>query len=95
VGRASAFFCLLEFTVPGLVRAFSAAERTTDAYPEDLAPVDFSHQVLSRSTAQLLVVRMAASVGWSDLGEADQMGIGSWQAEFGQMMASETMAAVV
>jgi mannose-1-phosphate guanylyltransferase len=73
VGRASAFFCLLQFTVPGLLQTFSTAAmqgNAADAYMWDLAPVDFSQQVLSHCTAQLLVVKMAASVGWSDLGES-------------------------
>jgi mannose-1-phosphate guanylyltransferase len=74
VGRVSAFFCLLQSSVPGLLPALSAAERNgnaAQAYMLDLQPVDFSQQVLSRCTTQLLVIRLAASVGWSDLGKPD------------------------
>lgn len=90
VGRASAFFCLLQSSVPGLLQALSAAERNGDAaeaYMLDLQPVDFSQQVLSRCTAQLLVTRMDATVRWSDLGELgrvlstlEQVGIATGQA---------------
>jgi hypothetical protein len=73
-----------------LLKALSAAERNGDAaqaYMQDLQPVDFSQQVLSRCTAQLLVARMDSMVRWSDLGEMgrvlstlEQVGIAAGQA---------------
>jgi len=75
-GRAGAFLRLLESTVPGLLRGFSRFESSGDvaaAYLDEVAPVDFSRQVLSRCSSELLVVRMAASVGWSDLGEPERV----------------------
>ncbi len=109
VGRASAFFCLLQSSVPGMFQTLSVAERTgnaAQAYMMDLQPVDFSQQVLSRCTAQLLVIPMAANVGWSDLGEPgrvlatlDRVGIAAGQAPLrrwlpaGQMEADPLSAA--
>lgn len=67
-GRGSAFFGLLESAMPGLLRALEDGNME-GPYLEGVPPVDFSQQVLASSTAQVLVVRMAAGAGWSDLGE--------------------------
>ncbi len=76
IGRASAFLRALLKTVPGLILNFDTARRNgdaADAYHEGLASVDFSRHVLSRCASQLLVARMPASVGWSDLGAPERV----------------------
>ncbi len=76
-GRASAFLRMLESCVPNLLDTLIAAQwqgRLEDAYWNDaLEPVDFSNQVLARSTEQLFVLRMPASAGWSDLGAPERV----------------------
>jgi hypothetical protein len=68
---------MLENCVPGLLDTLMAAQRKgrlEDAYlSEALESVDFSSQVLARSTEQLFVVRMPASAGWSDLGAPERV----------------------
>ncbi|HXE64620.1 MAG TPA: sugar phosphate nucleotidyltransferase [Bryobacteraceae bacterium] len=76
-GHANAFLRMLEACVPGLVGTLMAAQRQgrlEDAYlSEALESVDFSSQVLARSTEQLFVVRMPSSAGWSDLGVPERV----------------------
>jgi hypothetical protein len=40
---------------------------------DSLESVDFSSQVLTRSTEQLFVVRMPSSAGWCDLGAPERV----------------------
>jgi mannose-1-phosphate guanylyltransferase len=76
-GHVNAFLRMLENCIPGVLDTLMTAQRKgrlEDAYlSEALAPVDFSSQVLARSTEQLFVVRMPASAGWSDLGAPERV----------------------
>ncbi|HEY4089484.1 MAG TPA: sugar phosphate nucleotidyltransferase [Bryobacteraceae bacterium] len=76
-GHVNAFLHMLENCVPGLLDTLVAAQRKgrlEDAYlNEALEPVDFSSDVLARSTEQLFVVRMPSSAGWTDLGAPERV----------------------
>lgn len=76
-GHVNAFVHMLEHGAPGLLDTLMTARRRgclDDAYLGDiLESVDFSTQVLARSTEQLFVVRMPVSAGWSDLGVPERV----------------------
>jgi mannose-1-phosphate guanylyltransferase len=76
-GHVNAFLRMLERCVPETLNTLMAARRRgcpEDAYLGDtLESVDFSSQVLARSTEQLFVVRMPLSAGWSDLGAPERV----------------------
>lgn len=71
VGRASAFFSMLESAVPGLLQGVYHVKE--NGWPDNVPSVDFSQHVLSLSVTQLFVVRLAAKVGWNDLGEPQRV----------------------
>lgn len=77
VGQARAFLRMLDSTAPSLLNSFYKASRYGDAlnayFDDEMPVVDFSHQVLERSADHLLVSRMPADVGWSDLGEPERV----------------------
>jgi mannose-1-phosphate guanylyltransferase len=69
IGRVGAFLEMLQATVPHLTRALQASCtscRLNQLY-ENIAPVDFSKAVLTRTAKRLVVLRDAAS-GWTDFG---------------------------
>jgi len=77
-GRAATFLDLLEQTAPELPAAFRSilkfgleTRRARRLYSV-LDTVDFSHQVLSKSTARLKVLRVE-NVRWSDLGKPERV----------------------
>jgi mannose-1-phosphate guanylyltransferase len=80
VGRARTFRDLLYSAVPGMILAFETALAGRRALEPDAArrlyqdfpTVDFSHQVLSVSTAHLLVLQIAGT-RWSDLGKPERV----------------------
>jgi mannose-1-phosphate guanylyltransferase len=92
VGHARAFLRMLDSTAPALLNAFYKASRCGDAidayFNDEMPVVDFSHQVLERSANHLLVMRMPADVGWSDLGEPERVfatlekAAGRWKASW-------------
>ena len=77
VGHARAFLRMLDATASSLLNSFYNASRYGDAlnafFDNELPIVDFSHQVLEQSADHLLVMRMPADVGWSDLGEPERV----------------------
>jgi mannose-1-phosphate guanylyltransferase len=77
IGHVNAFLRMLETCMPELLNPLLAARRRgrlEDAYLGDALPsVDFSSDVLARSTDQLFVVRMPSSAGWSDLGAPERL----------------------
>jgi mannose-1-phosphate guanylyltransferase len=81
VGKASTFLDLFSQHLPGIHRMFSAAVGsfgTTDEAPTIrsiynwIEESNFSSQVLERSAARLLVMRVGG-VGWSDWGEPQRV----------------------
>ena len=77
IGRAGAFLEMIRHVAPVLFNTFEAALAGGDAESEerrmrlvydDLAPSDFSREVLEQNTDRLLVTS-CGEAGWSDLGE--------------------------
>jgi mannose-1-phosphate guanylyltransferase len=73
-GRAGTFLELLDFCAPRLLRAIATIEHgaNADEVYSSLAPVDFSHQVLSQRTDRLLTLPLA-DAGWSDFGKPERV----------------------
>jgi len=81
IGRASAFLDILNAAVPRMMQVLGCGSGLADAercLPHEdeayaaLHTGDFSQQVLSVSTEQLAVLRLA-NVGWSDLGTPERV----------------------
>lgn len=79
-GRAQTFLEVLDSTVPDMLNTLQAAvsaaagerhARHADAIHNALPPSDFSHEVLTRSTGRLAVIRME-NAGWCDLGTPER-----------------------
>jgi mannose-1-phosphate guanylyltransferase len=73
-GRARTFLELLESTMPDMLNTLRAAERQAgraDTLHNALQPSDFSHDVLTRCSGRLVVIRME-NAGWCDLGSPER-----------------------
>ncbi len=103
-GSVGAFMRLMHSAAPVVLQLFAAAARCGDlaaAYHPELAPLDFSHDVLSSGLANLYVYRMPVEVGWSDLGEPERVmaalsvaGEELWPARLSAARRAETAAAM-
>lgn len=78
VGRVDAFEALIQATRPDFWAAFDALRHLKSPRDEaqvseelyaDIAPSDFSRDVLSSQAARLGVVTLSRSAGWTDLGQ--------------------------
>jgi mannose-1-phosphate guanylyltransferase len=77
VGRVSAFLDMIRTATPGLYDEFQRHAAVFGPFDSeqlyaDLAPVDFSRDILAGSPSNLAVLD-AGSVGWSDLGEPERV----------------------
>jgi hypothetical protein len=81
VGKASTFLSMFERQLPHLYRMFAAVSKLFGTPQEEAAvrsiyswieETNFSSEVLERSAADLLVMRVS-DVGWSDLGEPERV----------------------
>jgi hypothetical protein len=81
VGRVNAFLELAAAFLPGLVRAFRSAgifahshgeTRIAEWLYQEIAPADFSRQVLSPGVAWLITVALG-EVDWNDLGDPNRV----------------------
>jgi mannose-1-phosphate guanylyltransferase len=77
VGRVRTFLDMIQAAAPQLYDTFRRHETTSGHFDSarlyaNLAPVDFSKEILAQSPAKPAVLD-TGSVGWSDLGEPDRV----------------------